>query len=358
MADPTIVRNDHIPWLDTLRGIAILFVVLGHTIPVNRFYVYIYSFHMPLFFWISGYLFDASRYTELRSYAVRKARTLLIPYAVFYAVILAYYTVNPFSTIQIALFRPPFNGATFIFGELKTFLYASRDIHVLEQTGLLWFLPCLFVVEIMFYAIYKLVDGKINMLAGLSVLSLLLGYAKYTFFFETSFPWFADIALTAVFFYGCGFLMKSRSTIEWMSKRPFMLAVLLIAAYFCFEQRGPVAPDMRIGYYGNFWMYILAAISGTFFYALLSRKTGSIRLPAYLGKNTLIIFGLHGLIKETGIWALNAGVALFTARDILIDEVVYGFIIAAMIVAFFIPVIELMNYTLAEWRNRRAGSAA
>ena len=50
------VQRGRIKWIDSMRGIAMLFVVLGHCAgrlddPVNRA---ILSFHMPLFFVISG----------------------------------------------------------------------------------------------------------------------------------------------------------------------------------------------------------------------------------------------------------------------------------------------------------------
>jgi fucose 4-O-acetylase-like acetyltransferase len=45
-------------WLDALRGLGMIFVIIGHmTVPefVQKF---VYSFHMPLFFAISGYLYN------------------------------------------------------------------------------------------------------------------------------------------------------------------------------------------------------------------------------------------------------------------------------------------------------------
>ena len=45
--------------IDVLKGLGIIFVMLGHMVGIGFYediYVYIYSFHMPLFFFISGYL--------------------------------------------------------------------------------------------------------------------------------------------------------------------------------------------------------------------------------------------------------------------------------------------------------------
>lgn len=82
-------KQEEINWL---RGFAAFLVVLGHSIivfPVNLHeipwckYLYdtIYSFHMPLFFAISGYCF--SMRGGYCSYLIKKAKRLLIPYFIF-----------------------------------------------------------------------------------------------------------------------------------------------------------------------------------------------------------------------------------------------------------------------------------
>lgn len=47
-----------IEYLDYAKGIGIILVVLGHILIKGNIKIYIYSFHMPLFFIISGYLFN------------------------------------------------------------------------------------------------------------------------------------------------------------------------------------------------------------------------------------------------------------------------------------------------------------
>lgn len=54
----TIVIANRLNWIDWAKTFAILFVVFGH-IPEEKdifFINYIVQFHMPLFFFISGYL--------------------------------------------------------------------------------------------------------------------------------------------------------------------------------------------------------------------------------------------------------------------------------------------------------------
>ncbi len=47
-------------WLDIAKSIGIFLVVLGHTSINENLKIFIYSFHMPLFFLISGFLFKTN----------------------------------------------------------------------------------------------------------------------------------------------------------------------------------------------------------------------------------------------------------------------------------------------------------
>ena len=45
-----MVGKKRIEWVDIAKGIAILLMVIGHEVPSGLLYVFIFSFHMPLFF--------------------------------------------------------------------------------------------------------------------------------------------------------------------------------------------------------------------------------------------------------------------------------------------------------------------
>lgn len=79
MADAsTKKRNDNI---DIMKGIAIIFMVYGHTFGLFREWVYL--FHMPVFFMISGYLFNVEHVANKKNayiYWFEKLKRLIIPY--------------------------------------------------------------------------------------------------------------------------------------------------------------------------------------------------------------------------------------------------------------------------------------
>lgn len=74
--------------LDYARAICIILVVIGHFLPDNSpewylvFRQWIYSFHMPVFFFISGYLYSyfSSSNVEYLPFIRKKVFRLLVPY--------------------------------------------------------------------------------------------------------------------------------------------------------------------------------------------------------------------------------------------------------------------------------------
>ena len=69
-----------------LSGLAIIMVVAGHLgyniLTVGDLFPY-YSFHVPLFMFISGYFYKETEETHPFGYVVKKARRLLMPYLIW-----------------------------------------------------------------------------------------------------------------------------------------------------------------------------------------------------------------------------------------------------------------------------------
>jgi fucose 4-O-acetylase-like acetyltransferase len=92
--------RQRLEYIDALKGFAILLVVMGHVIPWSfesldavtsmsptpiLLWKIIYSFHMPLFMFISGFLFGQSHFTSVKEYFVKmwkKMKMLIIPWLV------------------------------------------------------------------------------------------------------------------------------------------------------------------------------------------------------------------------------------------------------------------------------------
>ena len=75
-----------IQWIDIAKGIGIILVIIGHVSINANINDFIYSFHMPLFFIISGFL-----YKPKKNFVKNKVRSILIPYFVFSIVSFIYW---------------------------------------------------------------------------------------------------------------------------------------------------------------------------------------------------------------------------------------------------------------------------
>lgn len=53
--------NKRVVWIDYAKAFAMLFVIIGHVETGNSLTDWVYSFHMPLFFFLSGLTLKTNR---------------------------------------------------------------------------------------------------------------------------------------------------------------------------------------------------------------------------------------------------------------------------------------------------------
>jgi fucose 4-O-acetylase-like acetyltransferase len=276
-----------VAWLDSLKGLGILLVVCGHQYLPPALHQWIYSFHVPLFFFISGCLFDASRYAGQAAYARRRSRTILVPYVVFgLATWLLWAAVRrPFGAshnVAIPLWKP-----------LLGLLYGNATGDWLIFDSPLWFLPCIFVAANLFFWIHAHakggVAGALCLFASAAVGAVVVGYQPFPA------PWGADLALSAAVFFGAGYCLRPALD-RAMTAAPWLIfaaaAVALAAANLALSWRnGPV--DMNSRSFGNPVVFYAAAFAGIGCWLAISRLLPPTRALAWLGRNTLVILAFH-----------------------------------------------------------------
>lgn len=67
-------------FIDSLKGITIILMVVGHSGCPKLFHDYIYLFHMPLFFFISGYLFRIDYFNNPKQFIWRRIKSCYVPF--------------------------------------------------------------------------------------------------------------------------------------------------------------------------------------------------------------------------------------------------------------------------------------
>ena len=276
--------GERVYWVDSLKAIGITFVVLGHTRGLSPWEVnYLYSFHMPLFFFISGLLLKRHALDRgLLPYVGKYARRLFSPY-VFFGLLtyIAWVLVFRRRSAEHMNVDP----LTPLFG----MLYGTSDL--LLFNGPLWFFPCLFLTALLFYLVTRAKDARV-MAALLAACGVAGFYSVRALPFRL--PWNAELALTTVVFFGAGYLM--RDTLFKLSRpKPSHAFAALSACLLCqalaVRYNGRV--DLATVIFGNLFLLYLGAFSGIFFWVVVAMHAPYSRVATSVSVNTDVIFPLH-----------------------------------------------------------------
>lgn len=331
------MEKARVVWIDNLKGLAIILVILGHCgVPfiINK---YILAFHMPLFFIISGMLYKKSKYNSysFKDFFIKKFRQLIIPYLWFSA-----FTLIISFLLKLIVFKKVINLTFPILSVLTCLNIRNNDMIEL----VLWFLPCIFIVELLFFLIMKnkVLDKYLNIL--LFIFSI-AGFAESKLLGHVI-PFTIDIAITAVVYYGIGFVMKDKiSKYAEKIKGKYVISILvmicMIILLMISTKMNTSAVYMYANQYGNYiWAY-LGAISGSILLFTTAINLPDSRLINFLGRNTLLIFAVHLKI----VFFTNKGMRIIINRlgGGLAAETIASLINMCIIIAILIPIINLVN---------------
>jgi surface polysaccharide O-acyltransferase-like enzyme len=145
-APEKMLNTVKVNWMTLLQTVAIFLVVVGHSVPGDNLHdmpsifakvsIFIYSFHMPLFMAISGFLFvmtNANRSLNYIQFTSKKAVRLLIPYVVISSLaFIPKYVLNDLAARRVNLSWHSY---------LHSLFYPGDNVIVL-----FWFLPTLFLI--------------------------------------------------------------------------------------------------------------------------------------------------------------------------------------------------------------------
>ena len=275
-----IVKQERVAWIDISKAIGILLVVLGHmNIPVVLSKL-IFSFHMPLFFYISGFLFNAKKYSDhVNILFTSRAKSLLWPFFTF-------------TLLSIII----------ILRTDKNFLYNFNFIDFLRGNKSpntpLWFLTALFSVEIIFVLLIKLTANRFKLFL---LVLLLFGLGIYNaYVFKFNFILNLTIALVALFYFWLGWFSKSININNFSVNKYTVVWIILLAASLIILANSNSRLDMYSFNYGYLPITIVSSILGICLTLIVSKvflKSNLIaKIMSFIGRNTLTILGVHTII--------------------------------------------------------------
>lgn len=322
------MNNTRYKYIDIAKGIGIFLVVFGHVTHNIALREYIWSFHMPLFFFISGYLFNPTE--GLKIHIKKRIKSIIIPYIIFYVVTYCYW----------AFFERHFRGGEYsLLHQLIGLPYGTYSEYMYFN-GALWFLPCLFTTDLLFSIVKKYTNNR----EWLIVISyLILFFCVGTYLLKENciyLPFGFNTAFFALVFYGTGYICKVKITMPKI-QNPMLFVKLCILCFLLmlvqYQSTGIDGGDVGKA---DLTYVILAAIGITLCMSLsvMIRSNGIIE---YLGKNSLIIFAFQEQTYRALLFASSS--VLHIPVENIRTNLGEAFLVAVMTIICIIPLIYIWN---------------
>ena len=293
--------NKREKWIDTVKGIAMFLVVLGHCGKDNLIYNGIYWIHLPLFIIVSGILFYVNKKWEGQSFTeniIHKSKQLLYPYIMFGLLLIISRYLNYIVT-----------GFKF---RLSTYLNLIARL----ENSTNWFLPILFFSEIIFIFIIKRINVNLSSTKGIiKVLICVFAFVGLTALFVTLKTHFINnLFLTRTFtilgrissfsvFLLIGYLFANifeHYKLIYINNKNILLPILtlifVIVFYIC--NSGALGPcDLHFIRWNNTFIYFIAScISCCALIGIFAISKYNNAIFNTIGETSLIINGTHNSI--------------------------------------------------------------
>lgn len=221
--------KDRNPLISFLQSFGITLVVIGHSTyqlihagHTPAVYTWLYTFHMPLFFFISGYLLrhtsekKGARTGDIplfgrKGFITRKSTRLLLPYFVLSSMVFLPKTLLGYIALR------PVDCSLHAYARML--LYPNDNV-----IGFYWFLPTLYIVFVMF-----MVMAKARLDKHLPVMMIVFLGANFAIpLFKTEIFGFAD-ACTYIVFFMFGHYFRERNIEKMTARMPMTIAVCTFA---------------------------------------------------------------------------------------------------------------------------------
>lgn len=305
-----LVRENRLEWIDWMKALGIYLIVLGHFYSIGEKFIYV--FHVPLFFVISGFLNKAE--VDAQVFWKKLWYNLAVPMLLMATINFAYHSILQF-----------FNGS---FSPADVYWFV-RNVAFGMASGYdtLWFVFTLMLLKIIFQYCFSR-----KFFYSLSAVMMVLAYV-YNHCDLSRLPFFlkepnavVDVC-TAYPFFAIGLLLRNyKEIINALNNKLILITAFvggLLLVALCYTYNGYVGM-FRCDYGGNIFFFLVGGVAGTVMIWALSVLFGyAPKVVAIISRGTIVILGFHKMLIDF-VW-------MFAAPSIL--DVAF----AALLLLLFIP---------------------
>lgn len=265
--------NNRIEWIDALKGFAILTVVIGHcvtdcissrTFPEHAYFLqafndFIYSFHMPLFFMISGYVFYLTK-------SYRKYKTKVLDFTMIYVIWCMFTWLSKFFMAKDV--NNPVNVM-----DLISIIYKPIMVY--------WYLYVLIFMYII-VSYLKWHEVNIRLLVCASIVAVITKIAHFDIGIINNIAYY-------LYSFLAGGILYQKNVIDKIQKKYLILGISLITVnsllYLCLQQANHTYITIK--------GFVLANLVSAVCFKIFTEFKCKNSFLVILGTNTLQIYVMH-----------------------------------------------------------------
>lgn len=296
-----------VDWIDFIKGIAAMLVILAHSPDTPSLYQSMLSFVMiPSFFIASGYVNKTSEPQKIGRFLYNRVLKLLILYIV-YCYLLVFSSVSELSKFI-------HNG-----GLIQAL--SNETFNILSGKSF-WFVSCLISVSVIFAILNAVSNNRRVLLFSMSFFLCAIGIALS--YVGNLIPWwYIDRALVCQFFYVCGYLLKiynlpREEMCKWRYVALFgVIYSVILSVSYIFISENTVYINVAQNIWGNLFITVPAMLTGNIFIILMSAKISKVKFINFIGQHSLIYFafGSHGMSVANKGFAVLFKLTRFTVFE-------------------------------------------
>ncbi|SEQ20571.1 Fucose 4-O-acetylase [Lachnospiraceae bacterium NE2001] len=246
-------KQARVDYIDLFRAFGIILMIMGHITFGGVFNKFIHAFHMPMFFFISGWFYKRKEDILIGEIILRKAKTLLLPYLCFGAIVwlLCLMIIPEYRQLSTLYY--------FLFENTYAIPVAILNNLVSPIPGALWFLTAIFLTEV----IYVMLDRWLgcNWKLHISVVLLVIVGMLIAKILPFRLPWAMDAAFVGVGFFHIARVSRGTKAEKLLNLK--LWQALVLGAVISASIMALPRINMRTGLYGwyiSFWVNALGAI--------------------------------------------------------------------------------------------------
>lgn len=314
----TINIPNRLNWIDWAKVFAISCVVFGHTpqVPGSFPQYFIVTFHMPLFFFISGYL---TKKEYICTETIKKYwHTLIIPYFCYNLLFYPYWVLRHY------IEAPNAGLFDYVKPIIGVFMLQSNSEFYEPLNGVTWFIASLFGYKLILSICNRVKNGYVVIILLILITAILYVHNQFHLYITDLTPVGFIKCLPFYFF---GYYSKQYKLISTTVQKNdgligfFCMSVSMIIFFIERDTSNMIIYGLR------YWLISLFAIMGTF---CICKSLDHVRLKIIdnVSVGTIVIMGVHFILIGTTNYCIEKLLSLE-------GNIIYPWYVACVLVVFF-----------------------